>query len=138
MFYRTRSQFFYVRTKHKTTNHRYTTSAQLLTQRSQQRAQPSSKTLETFPFTKAIEKTKSPAKSHHHHHHLSLTLGGRWGITDDSLMLSSHLFLCLPCLLPRFTVPCKMVLARPDERQTRPYHCSLRLFAMVRRSSGDN
>ena len=35
-----------------------------------------------------------------------------------SLMLSSHLFLCLPCLLPPFTVPCKMVLARPDERET--------------------
>ena len=30
-----------------------------------------------------------------------------------SLMLSSHLFLCPPCLLPLFTVPCKMVLARP-------------------------
>ena len=50
-----------------------------------------------------------------------------------SLMLSSHLFLC-PCLLPPFTVPCKMVLARPDERETWPYHCSLRLFTMVRRS----
>ena len=72
-------------------------------------------------------------KSHHRH---------RWGTTDDSatsflhfslfstavwdlansrlvhsLMLSSNLFLCLPCLLPRFTVPCKMVLATPDERE---------------------
>ena len=36
----------------------------------------------------------------------------------QSLMLSSHLVLCLPCLLPHFTVPCKMVLARSDERQT--------------------
>ena len=27
-----------------------------------------------------------------------------------SLMLSSHLFLCLPCLLPPFTVPCKIVI----------------------------
>ena len=35
-----------------------------------------------------------------------------------SLMLSSHLFLCLPCLLPPFTVLCKMVLARPDKRET--------------------
>ena len=59
------------------------------------------------------------------HHHLSLNRKGRWGTTDDfatsflhfslfstafcdfansrpvlSLMLSSHLFLCLPCLLP--------------------------------------
>ena len=80
---------------------------------------------------------------HHHHHHLSLNREGSWGTTGDfatsflqfslfstalwdlansrivhSLMLSSHLFLCLPCLLPPFTVPCKMVLARPDERQT--------------------
>ena len=35
-----------------------------------------------------------------------------------SLMLSSHLFLCPPSLLPPFTVPCKMVLARPDQRET--------------------
>ena len=97
---------------------------------------------------------------HHHHHHQSLSREGRWGSTDDFaisflhfslfstalwdlpnsrpvhfLMLSSHLFLCPPCLLPPFTVPCKMVLARPDERKTRPYHCSLRLFTIVRRSS---
>ena len=77
------------------------------------------------------------------HHQLSLNREGRWGTTDDfatsflqfplfstalwdlpnsrpvhSLMLSSNLFLCLPCLLPLFTVPCKMVLARPNERET--------------------
>ena len=92
--------------------------------------------------------------SHHHHHH-SLNHEGRWGTTDDfatsflhfslfstalwdlpnsrpvhSLMLSSHLFLCLPCLLPPFTVPCKMVWARPDERETWPYHCSLHFFRL--------
>ena len=93
--------------------------------------------------------------------HLSLNRDGRWGTTDDftnsflhsffsvstslwdltnskpvhSLMLSSHLFFCPPCLLPAFTVPCKMVLARPDERETCPYHCSFRLFTIVRRSS---
>ena len=97
---------------------------------------------------------------HHHHHHLSLNHEGHWGTTDDfatsflqcslfstalwdlpnskpvhSLMLSSHLFLCLPCLLPPFTVPCKTVLARLDERETWPYHCSLCLFTIVRRSS---
>ena len=91
------------------------------------------------------------------HHHQSLNRKGLWGTTNDfatsflyfslfstalwdllnsrpvhSLMLSSHLFLCLPCLLPPFTVPCKMVLARPDERETWPYHCSLRLFTIVR------
>ena len=53
-----------------------------------------------------------------------------------SRMLSSHLFLCLPCLLHPFTVPCKMVLARPDEQETWPYHCSLHLFTMVRSSCG--
>ena len=92
------------------------------------------------------------SEDHHYHHHQSLNREGRWGTTDDfatsflhfslfstalcdlsnsrpvhSLMLSSHLFLCPPCLLPPLTVPCKMVLARPDERQTWPYHCSLRL-----------
>ena len=50
------------------------------------------------------------------------------------LMLSSHPFY-MPCFLPPFTVPCKMVLARPDERETCPYHFSLRLFTMVSRSS---
>ena len=65
-------------------------------------------------------------------HHLFLNRQGRWGTTDNfatsfihfsqfstalwdltnsrtvhSLMLSSHLLLCLPCLLPHFTVPCK-------------------------------
>ena len=66
--------------------------------------------------------TPSPSLHHHHHYHhrLSLNRGGRWGTTDDfativlhfslfsialwdlanskpvhSLMLSSHLFLCL-------------------------------------------
>ena len=92
--------------------------------------------------------------------HLSLNHEGRWGTTDDlatsflhfslfstalwdlanfrpvhSLLLSSQLFFCLPCLLPPFTVPCKMVLARPDERETCLYHFSLRLFTMVRSSS---
>ena len=80
---------------------------------------------------------------YHHHYHLSLNREGRWGTTDDfatsflhfplfstalwdlansrrvhSLMLSSHLSLCLPCLLSPFTVSCKMVFARPDERTT--------------------
>ena len=89
-------------------------------------------------------------------HHLFLNREGRLGSTDDfatsflhfslfstalwdlpnsrpvhSLVLSSHLF-CLPYLLPPLTVPCKMVFARPDERETRPYHCSLRLLTMVR------
>ena len=51
-------------------------------------------------------------------------------------MLSSHLFFCLPCLLPTFTVPCKVVLARPDELETCSYLVSLHLFTMISRSSG--
>ena len=97
---------------------------------------------------------------YHHHHHLSQNHEGRWGTTDDFTtnflyfstfstalwdlanskpvhsLMSSHLFLCLPCLLPPFTVPGKMVLARPDEQETCPYHFSLRLFTMVRSPRG--
>ena len=62
-----------------------------------------------------------------------------WNLVNSrpvcSLMLSSYLFLCLPCLLPPFTVPCKMVLARPNEWETWPYHCSFCLFTMVRTRS---
>ena len=97
----------------------------------------------------------------HHHHHQSLNREGRWGTTDDfatsflhfslfstafwdlpnsrpihSLILSSHLYLfCLFCFLP--LLPCKMVLGRPDDRETCPYHCSLRLYTMVKWSSCD-
>ena len=80
--------------------------------------------------------------NYHHHHHQTLNCEGRWSTTDDfatsffnfSLfsaalwglpnsrpvhsLMSSHLFLCLPCTLPPFTVPCKMYLGRPDERET--------------------
>ena len=89
-----------------------------------------------------------------------ITAGDRWGTTDDftasflnfSLfstdlwnlansrpvhfpMFSSHLSFCMPCLFPPYIVPCKMVLARPNEQETCPYHCSLRLFMVIRRSS---
>ena len=99
--------------------------------------------------------------SHFISSHHSLDREGRWSTTDvfatgflhfplfstalwdlansrpvHSLMLSFHLFLCLPCLLPPSTVPCKMVLARPDEQETWPYHCSLRLFTIIRSSCG--
>ena len=95
-----------------------------------------------------------------HHHYLSLNREGRLGTTDDfttnflhfslfstafwdlvnsrpvhSLMLFSHLFLSLPCLLLPFTVPCKMVLTRPNEWETWPYYCSLHFFTIVRRNS---
>ena len=73
----------------------------------------------------------------------SLNSGGRWGTTDDfttsslyfslfstalrdlpnsrpvhSLTLSSHLFLCLPCLLPSLIVPYKMALASLTNRSS--------------------
>ena len=50
------------------------------------------------------------------------------------LTLSSKLsfFFCLPCLLRSFTVACKMVLARPHDGETCPYHVILRLFTMVK------
>ena len=38
-----------------------------------------------------------------------------------SLRLSSHRFLCLPLRLPPWTVPCRIVLASPDDRVTCPY-----------------
>ena len=44
-------------------------------------------------------------------------------------------FLCLPLRLPPWTVPCRIVLASPDDRVTCPYHFSLRLFTVVKRSS---
>ena len=70
--------------------------------------------------------------------HLSLFSTTLWGLVNSrpvhSLMLSSHFF-CLPCLPPPFTVHCKMVLARPDERKTCLYHFISHLITTVRRSS---
>ena len=90
----------------------------------------------------------------------SLNLGGRRCTTDDvatipfhlslssaalrespnpipvhSLMLSSHLFFCLPLLLAPFTVPGRIVFAMPEDLEMWPYHLSFRFFTMVRRSS---
>ena len=93
-------------------------------------------------------------KESHHHHHQFLNREGRWGTADDiatnflhfSLFSSAlwdlpnsrpvhslmfHLFFCLLSLLPSFTVPCKMVLARPDEWETCSYHFSLRQEVFV-------
>ena len=90
----------------------------------------------------------------------SLNLGGRRDTADDvatipfhpslsfaalresqnpipvhSLMLSSHLFFCLPLLLAPFTVPCRTFFAMPEDLEMWPYHLSFRLFSMIRRSS---
>ena len=52
-----------------------------------------------------------------------------------SLMLSSHRFLCLSLDLPPWTVPCRIVLACPNDLVTYLYYFSLCLFTDVRRSS---
>ena len=83
--------------------------------------------------------------------YISRSRRDRWGTTEDltanflhpslssasikaspsfrpvhSRMLSSHLFLCLPLSLSPCNVPCKIVLARPFDLTTCPYHFSLR------------
>ena len=79
---------------------------------------------------------------HHHHHHQSLNREGRWGTTDDFAisflhfplfstalwdltncrpvhsLMSFHLILLSALFSSPFTVPCKKVLARPDEQET--------------------
>ena len=50
-------------------------------------------------------------------------------------MLSSHLFFCLLLLRPPCTVPCRIVLASPEDLVMCPYHFSLCLFTVVKRSS---
>ena len=56
-------------------------------------------------------------------------------IPVHSLMLSSHLFFCLPLLLAPFTVPCRIVFAMPEDLEMWPYHLCSRFFTMVWRSS---
>ena len=89
-----------------------------------------------------------------------ITLGGRRGTTDEfattpfhldlfsatlvelaksipvhSLILSSHLFFCLPLFLFPFTVPCRIVFAKQEDLETWPYHLSFRFLTRVRSSS---
>ena len=88
--------------------------------------------------------------------HLSHSLFDRWGTKDDrattvlhsslfsafrraspnfnpvhSVMLSSHLFFCLPLLLPPYTVPCRIIFASPVDLVLCPYHLSFRFFTEV-------
>ena len=56
-------------------------------------------------------------------------------IPDHSLMLSSHIFFCLPLLRAPFTDPCRIVFAIPEDLEMWPYHLSFRFSTMVRRSS---
>ena len=89
-----------------------------------------------------------------------ITLGGRRGTTDEfatipfhldlfsaalvklaksipvhSLILTSHLFFCLPLFLFPFTVPCRFVFAKPEDLETWPNHLSFRFLTRVRSSS---
>ena len=86
-----------------------------------------------------------------------ITLEGRRGFTDEfatipfhldlfsaalvelaksipvhSLILSSHLFFCLPLFLFPFTVPCRIVFAKPEDLETWPNHLSFRFLTRVR------
>ena len=89
-----------------------------------------------------------------------ITLEGRRGTTDEfatiplhlvlfsaalvelsksipvhSLILSSHLFFCLPLFLFPFTVPCRIVFAKPEDLETWPNHLSFRFLTRVRSSA---
>ena len=56
-------------------------------------------------------------------------------ILVHSLILSSHLFFCLPLFLFPFTVPCRIVFAEPEDLETWPNHLSFRFLTRVRSSS---
>ena len=56
-------------------------------------------------------------------------------IPVHSLILSFHLFFCLPLFLFPFTVPCRIVFAKPEDLETWPNHLSFRFLTRVRSSS---
>ena len=56
-------------------------------------------------------------------------------IPVHSLILSSHLFFYLPVLLFPFTVPYRIVSAKPEDLETWPNHLSFCFLTRVRRSS---
>ena len=89
-----------------------------------------------------------------------ITLEGRRGTTDEivtipfhlvlfsaalvelaksipvhSLILSSHLFVCLPLYLFPFNVPCRIVFAKPEDLEIWLNHLSFRFLTSVRSSS---
>ena len=53
-------------------------------------------------------------------------------IPVHSLILSSHLFFCLPLFLFPFTVPCRTVFAKPEDLEIWPNHLSFRFLTRVR------
>ena len=56
-------------------------------------------------------------------------------IPVHSLIMSSHLFFYLPLLLFPFTVPCRIVFAKPEDHEMWPKYLSFRFLARVRRLS---
>ena len=53
-------------------------------------------------------------------------------IPVHSTILSSHLFVCLPFLLPLFIVPCRIVFVMPEDFEMWSYCLSFRFFSMFR------
>ena len=76
-----------------------------------------------------------------------ITLEGRRGTTNEfttipfksipvhSLILSSHLFFCLPRSHFPFTVPCRIAFAESEDLETWPNHLSFRFLTRFRGSS---
>ena len=52
-------------------------------------------------------------------------------IPVHSLILSFHLFFCLPLFLFTFTVPCRIVFAKPEDLETWPNHLSFRFLTRI-------
>ena len=53
-------------------------------------------------------------------------------IPVHSLILSSHLFFCLPLFLFPFSVPCRIVFAKPEDLETWPNYLSFRFLTRSR------
>ena len=100
------------------------------------------KWLTEFSFTHTQKHTHTQIHTHTHtktHTHTQIhthTHTHKYTHARKHTHTRTHLFLCLHCLRPPFTVPFKMVLARPDEWETWLYNCSLRLFTIIRSSCG--
>ena len=96
-------------------------------------------------------------KAHYSVLFYSITLEGRRGTTNEfatipfhlvlfsaalvelaksipvhTLILSSHLFFCLPLFLFPFAVPCRIFFAKPEDLETWPNYLSFRFLTRVR------
>ena len=56
-------------------------------------------------------------------------------IPVHSLILSFHLFFCLPLFLFPFTMSCRIVFAKPEDLETWPNHLSFRFLTRIWNSS---